>query len=108
MRVFRTSRRVLCLLTLICIAARAPSVLADHDDEAPPFGLFDFSSVFAGVSNGAENASFPNLSSNFTVHEPDFAGFIEAARALAFRVFKVQGWQQGIFIIEAAARTMLF
>ena len=83
MRVFLTSRRVLCLLSLICIAARAPSVLADHDDEAPPFGLFDFSSVFAGVSSGAENASFPNLSSNFTVHEPDFAGFIEAARALA-------------------------
>lgn len=83
MRVFRTSRRMLCLLSLICIAARAPSVLADHDDEAPPFGLFDFSSVFAGVSSGAENASFPNLSSNFTVHEPDFAGFIEAARALA-------------------------
>jgi len=81
MRVFRTPHRTICLF-LIFIVARAPSALADHD-EAPIFGLFDFSSFFAGVSSDAEQQSFPNLPTNFTVHEPDFAGFIQAARALA-------------------------
>lgn len=83
MRVFRTPHphRTVCLF-LIFIAARAPRALADHD-EAPIFGLFDFSSFFAGVSSDAEQQSFPNLPTNFTVHEPDFAGFIQAARALA-------------------------
>ena len=81
MRVFRTPHRTICLF-LIFIVARAPSALADHD-EAPIFGLFDFSSFFAGVSSDAEQQSFPDLPTNFTVHEPDFAGFIQAARALA-------------------------
>ena len=81
MRMFRTPHRSVCLF-LIFIAARAPRARADHD-EAPIFGLFDFSSFFAGVSSDAKQQSFPNLPTNFTVHEPDFAGFIQAARALA-------------------------
>ena len=58
------SRRMLCLLSLICIAARAPSVLADHDDEAPPFGLFDFSRPFRPGARSAGRV-FQTSPSNF-------------------------------------------